>query len=318
MASPEVDPKSERKKMFAALALGLVALIALWYAFFGSSSSKPAVTPGKQPSGGGATLAPRSPSGAGDGSASLVPATMKEDASPLPPSPIPLEDTPPPGIPEAGRNIFAYYVPPPKPVVTPTPAPPPSPTPPPPLTLSSVSPTNVFARTSDFKLDVMGDKFTPQTRIYVDGRELETRYISQQQLSATVPASVIAYEGARQIVVRTPDGTLYSNTASVNVAAPPVPNYTYVGLIGGPRYNDTAILKDKNSKNLVNVQRGDTLGGRFRVTSISQREVVVVDTNLRVKHTLPLTTEGGNQGGNPQQRVPQQPSVIEGQDSEEP
>jgi hypothetical protein len=162
---------------------------------------------------------------------------------------------------------------------------------------------------------VSGDKFTPQTRIYIDGRELETRYISPQQLSATVPAAVIAYEGARQVVVRTPDGTLYSNTATISVAAPPVPNYTYVGLIGGQRYNDTAILKDKNNKNLVNVQRGDTLSGRFRVTSISQREVVLIDTNLRVKHTLPLTTEGGNQG-NPQ-RVPQQPTV-EGSEGEEP
>ena len=319
MASPEVNPKSERKKMLAAIALGLVALVALWYAFFGSSSSKPAVTPGTQRGGGGnTTLAPRSASATGDGSGSIIPTTMRDEAPPLPPSPIPLEDTPPPPVPEAGRNIFAYYVPPPKPVITPTPAPPPSPTPPPPLTLSSVSPTNVFARTSDFKLDVSGDKFTPQTRIYIDGRELETRYVSQQQLSATVPAAVIAYEGARQVVVRTPDGTLYSAPATINVAAPPVPNYTYVGLIGGQRYNDTAILKDKNSKNLVNVQRGDTLGGRFRVTSISQREVVVVDTNLRVKHTLPLTTEGGSQGGNPQQRVPQQPAVIEGQDGEEP
>jgi hypothetical protein len=159
----------------------------------------------------------------------------------------------------------------------------------------------------------MGDKFTPQTRIYIDGRELETRYLGAQQLSATVPAAVIASEGVRQIVVRTPDGTLYSNTAAINVAAPPAPNYTYVGLVGGSRYNDTAILKDKNSKNLVNIQRGDTVGGRFRVTSISQREVVLVDTSLKVKHTLPLTTEGATPGG--PQRVPQQP-VINDDDPE--
>jgi hypothetical protein len=132
---------------------------------------------------------------------------------------------------------------------------------------------------------------------------LETRYLGPQQLSATVPAAAIAYEGARQIVVRTPDGTLYSNAASISVAAPPLPNYTYVGLVGGRQYNDTAILKDKSSKNLVNVQRGDTVSGRFRVTSISQREVALIDTSLRIKHTLPLTVESGTPGG-PQRTQP--------------
>lgn len=311
MASPEENPKSERKKMIAAIALGFGALLMLWYAFFGSTSKPVTTTQTTTRNSNSGTLAPRP---VGDGSASLTPATMREEAPPLPPSPIPLEDTPPPPVPEASRNIFAFYVPPPKPIATPTPEPPPSPTPPPPLTVSAVSPASVYARTSDFKLEIAGDKFTPQTRIYIDGRELETRYISPQQLSANVPAAVIAYEGARQVIVRTPDGTIYSNTATLSVAAPPVPNYTYVGLIGGASYNDTAILKDKSSKKLVNVQRGDTLGGRFRVTSISQREVALVDTNLRVKHTLPLTTETGTQGG--PQRAPQ--PVIEGGEGEEP
>jgi hypothetical protein len=317
MASPEETPKSERKKMIAAIALGVAALFTLWYAFFGSSpktTTTTQTTTVKNANNG--TLAPRSPSSSatGDGSASLTPVTMREEAPPLPPSPIPLEDTPPPAVPEASRNIFAFYVPPPptpKPVAPP---PTPTPTPPPPLTVSSVSPAQVFARTSDFKLDVSGDKFTPQTRVYIDGRELETRYISPQQLSATVPASVIAYEGARQIVVRTPDGTIYSNATALSVAAPPAPNYTYVGLVGGQRYNDTAILKDKSTKNLINVQRGEPVGGRFRVQSISQREVVLIDTNLRIKHTLPLITEGGTQQGGPQR----QPVIIDGNDSDEP
>jgi hypothetical protein len=180
--------------------------------------------------------------------------------------------------------------------------------------VASISPSNVYARTSDFKLAVAGDKFTPQTRIYIDGRELETQYLGPQQLSATVPAAVISSEGERQITVRTPDGTLYSNPATLSVAAPPVPNYTYVGLVGGLRYNDTAILKDKSSKNLVNIQRGDTVSGRFRVTSISQREVVLLDTSLKIKHTLPLMVESGPPGSSPQ-RIPQQPVVN---DDDEP
>lgn len=307
MASPEENPKSERKKMIAAIALGLVALTTLWYAFF-STPSKPTVVQTGAGNSNRASLSPRQPTTAGGGGAAPVtrPASFTGDAPLAVPMPIPSGDTAPPAVPDASRNIFAYYVPPPKPVITPTPLPPPTPTPPPPVVLSSISPTNVYARTSDFKVDVSGDKFTPQMRIYVDGRELETRYLGPQQLSATVPASAIAYEGVRQVVVRTPDGALFSNSATISVAAPPVPNYTYVGLVGGPRYDDTAILKDKSSRNLVNTQRGDTVGGRFRVTSISQREVVLIDTSLRIKHTLPLTKESSTPGG-PQRA---QPPVI--------
>ena len=79
----------------------------------------------------------------------------------------------------------------------------------------------------------------------------------------------------------------------MNVTAPPTPNYTYVGIIGKPRHiGDTALLQDKSNKEIFSVQRGDLLGGRFRVTSISDRELVVVDTNLKIKHTLALTNEG--------------------------
>lgn len=311
MASPEANPKSERKKMIAAIALGVAALFTLWYAFFGSTPSR-TTGPPSTANANRATLAPVPATGNGDGTTAPLQRARYEEP-PLPPSPIPLEVLQPPAVPDASRNIFAFYVPPPKPVITPTPVPPPSPEPPPPVVVSSISPSNVYARTSEFKLDVAGDKFTPQMRIYIDGRELETRYLGPQQLSATVPAAVIAYEGARQIVVRTPDGTLFSNPASLSVAAPPVPNYTYVGLVGGLRYNDTAILKDKSSKNLVNIQRGDTVSGRFRVTSISQREVVLVDTNLKVKHTLPLTVESGPAGS--PQRMPQRPVIN---DDEEP
>jgi hypothetical protein len=84
------------------------------------------------------------------------------------------------------------------------------------------------------------------------------------------------------------------------VAAPPTPNYSYIGIIGTHKFVDTAILQDKASKETLNVQRGDILGGRFRVTSISEKEIVLVDSNLKVKHTLAMTTQGDR--GNPLQR----------------
>jgi len=191
--------------------------------------------------------------------------------------------------PEVKRNIFAFYVPPPKPSPVPQESTA-SPTPPPPLLLASLSPSNVYARSADFKLEVAGDKFTPATKIFIDGRELQTDYISPQQLSANVSASVIATPGSRNVIVRTVDSSIYSNPAMLSVAAPPTPNYLYVGIISPTkRVEDTAIVQDKSNKNILNVHRGDVLSGRFRVTSISEKELVMMDTNLKIKHTLAMT-----------------------------
>jgi hypothetical protein len=200
--------------------------------------------------------------------------------------------------PEASRNIFVYYEPPVKQVVVSTPTP--TPTPVPPVLLASLSPMTIYARTGDFTLEVSGDKFTPSLRVLFENSELPTRYISPQQLSATVPAALIANAGPRQIMLRSADGKLYSNTVSISLTAPPVPNYSYIGILGTPKYVDTAILQDKGNKETLNVQRGDLLGGRFRVTSISEKEVVLVDSNLKIKHALAMTAQG--ERGNPLQR----------------
>ncbi len=286
------------------MALGALALLSLGYMFFGGSSPKPATRNANQNS--NRNAAANSP--LQELQRPNAPVVTAQDVRQDPLTqmqPIVLDQSVP-SVPEAGRNIFAFYEPPPpapRPSPTPTLPPSPSPTPTPPQLLTAITPANVYARTGDFKLEVNGDKFTPASRILVNGTELPTRYISPQQLSATVLAGMIAGEGARKIMVRTPDGKLYSNEATLNVATPPSPNYIYVGIIGGPRYNDTAVLKDKNSKELLNVQRGDVVGGRFRVTSISEREVSLVDTGLRVKHTLPFTGDSSDSGrGGPQPR----------------
>ena len=274
------DPKNpnEKKKMIAAGALALAAILVLGYVFFGGGSSKPPTT----------TNVRSSPSPT---------RVAKPNASPEPPvedpsiyRPVSFTGTVASAS-EADRNIFSYYEPPPptpKPVYVPTP----TPTPTPPLVVSGVSPSSVYARTpTDFSLQLTGDKFTPAVRIVMDGRELPTRFIGPQQLFTTVPASMVTNPGVRQIMARTTDGHLYSNTVALNVSQPPVPNFTYVGLIGKPRFNDIAVLQDKSSKDLNNVQRGDPVGGRFRVVSISEKEVVLIDTTLKIRHTLPFTQD---------------------------
>lgn len=286
MQRVDLSKSSEKKKLIAAGVLGFGAIIVLWWVLFGF---------------GGSTPAPRTSPSASPQRASAQPA--QRPAETVAPEVRNAQaftevnwDPSSYDAPEARRNIFAYYEPPPKPVVVPS-TPTPTPTPPPPVLLASVSPSNVYARTGDFKLEVAGDKFTPQMRIFVDGRELDTTYKNPQQVSATVSASMITNPGARNVMVRTADNSLYSNPATINVAAPPTPNYTYIGIISPEdRVTDTALVQDRSNRNVMNVHKGDVLSGRFRVTSISDKELVLTDTTLKIKHSIAMS-EGDKSAG---------------------
>jgi len=283
----DLSRPGEKKKLIWAGVLGLVAIVFLYWTLIGfdsgpATSNTPRAVASPTPARGTtAASTATTPVAAADNFAAFTKIEFKPASY---------------SVPEARRNIFAYYVPPqPAPKTTES-TPTPSPTPPPVL-LASVSPSNVYARTADFKLEAAGDKFTPAMRIVVDGRELATSYKSPQQLSATVSAALIANPGTRNVVVRTPDGVLFSNPLSINVAAAPTPNYTYIGIIGRPnRVDDIALVQERNNKNIMNVLRGDVLSGRFRVTSISDKELVLVDTTLKIKHTIAMS-EGDKSAG---------------------
>lgn len=297
MQITDIKNPNERKKVIGAAVLGLVAVILLWWTFFGFGGSTPnKVSQRPVPV---ATASPVFREG---------PIGVDQNVDVLDQlRPINAEYTLP-AVPEARRNIFVYYEKP-LPVVPPPPSPTPTPTPP--VLLASLSPSTVFARTDDFTLEVSGDKFTSQLRVFIENNPLPTRYRGPQQLSVTVPAGLIANPGSRQIVLRNTDGSLYSNPLTLNIAAPPVPNFSYVGIIGTPRYIDTAILQDKSNREMLNVQRGDLLGGRFRVTSISEKEIVFVDTNLKIRHTIALTSQV-DRGGPLQRPTPR----VESEDDE--
>lgn len=294
MQRVDINKPGEQKKLIVAIVLGVVALVFLYWTFFGFGSSS---SPAKPRAATSPSPTPRNTTrNAGDGQQSAV--DIKNDlGNQL--QPISYSWTPPP-MAEARRNIFAFYEPPPPPPkveVTPTP----TPTPTPPVVFSSLSPTNVYAKTGDFTVEVTGDRFTPDLRISIDGRDLQSRYKGPQQLSATVPAALIAVAGQRQVTLRTADGRLYSNTLALNVSQPPTPNYQYIGIIGTKRHVDTAILQERNSKDIMNVQRGDVLNGRFRVVSIAEKEIVFIDTNLKIRHSLTMSAEA-ERSYNPLQR----------------
>ena len=290
MQAVDLSKPGERKKLIWAAILGFAALIVLWWVLFGFGGSSNTNTP----------RAAASPTPARNaGTQPQAKQTPSDDVAKLALfAPIQYVRSSY-NAPEARRNIFAYYVPP--------PTPPPAvkevvqtPTPPPPLLLAAMNPSNVYARSADFKLEIAGDKFTPSTKIYFDGRELQTTYVSPQQLTANVAAALIAVPGARNIIVRTPDNNLYSAPATLNVAAPPTPNYLYVGIISpNNRVEDVAIVQDKSDKNkIMNVHRGDLLSGRFRVTSISDKELVMTDTTLKITHKITMS-EAEKSFGNP-------------------
>lgn len=292
MQVSDIRNPAERNKLILAGALGLVAILFLWWTFFGFGSSSK-VTP--RPAGQG-TTAPGTRAVTSKAASQNIVEFKGTDLDQLKPVNARYAII---QAPEARRNIFVYYEPPKPAVVVPS-TPTPTPTPTPPVLLASLSPANVYARTGDFTLEIAGNKFTSQLRVVMDSTELPTRYIGPQQLAASVPASLIANPGTRQVMLRSADGKLYSNMSSLTVATPPVPNYSYIGIIGTRRHIDTAILQDKTSKEVLNVQRGDLLAGRFRVTSISEKEVVFVDSNLKIKHNLGMSSQGDR--ANPNQR----------------
>ena len=283
MQGVDLSKPGEKKKLIGAGVLGLAAIVVLYWALIGFDSgpsntvARPAPTPAQQqPPRGTQASARNTPAATTDILSYKAFTEVRYELSSY-------------NAPEARRNIFSYYEPPPPPqkVVA---TPPPTPTPTPPVLLASLSPSNVYARTADFKLELAGDKFSPTMRIYIDGRELPTAYKNPQQVSTTVPAAFIAAPGGRKVEVRTPDNTLYSNALQINVADPPKPNFVYVGIFGQQnRVGDVALVQERNSKNIINVLRGDVLGGRFRVTSISEKELVLTDTTLKIKHTIAMS-----------------------------
>lgn len=292
MQRVDLSKPAERKKLIGAIVLGIVAIVFLWWAFFGFGSAKPnsaRITPSASP--------PPTQRQRVDRQGSQTVSELRVDVLSL--QPVSYERLTPP-VAEAKRNIFSYYEPPLKPQAE-AQIPTPTPTPTPPVLLAAILPNTVYARTGDFTLELTGNKFDGALRVTIDGREMPTRFIGPQQISASIPASAIATPGPRQVSLRSPDGKSYSNGISLNVSQPPTPNYNYVGIIRTTKYIDTAILQDRNNREIMNVQRGDVLGGRFRITSISEKELVLVDTNLKIRHTLAFTTEAGS-SFNPLQR----------------
>jgi hypothetical protein len=196
--------------------------------------------------------------------------------------------------PDPGRNIFAFYEPGKPTPFSPTPTPPPptpktpTPTPTPPIYVAFATPQSIYAGSKGFRMDVSGDKFTPDSVILFNGSQIPTTYMSPQNIYAQVSDGLISFPGTRNISVITPGGK-YSNMISLNVQEPPKPLFKYIGLISRKRYNnDTAYFEEQGKELPFGARLNDVVSGRFRLKSISSEEVVFEDVSLGFKHKLAL------------------------------
>jgi hypothetical protein len=292
----EGKTQSEKIKMIAAVVLGVLAIFALYLAFGPSFGGKTVVKAGASPT-------PKASPSPSPNAADLKLPPISEQENIWTVTPIDYNGGAT-AAPDAGRNIFAFYEPPPPTPFSPTPVfipptPPPTPAPTPSVLLTFVNPQSVYAGTKAFRMEVQGDKFTPDVRIYFQGSEMPTSFISAQQLSTDIPANFIAQEGSRIIEVRSPDGKLWSSQFTFNVQAAPRPQFQYIGMIARKRgNNDTAYFQENGKPAPFGARLNDVLGGRFRLVSISAGETIFEDTNLGFRHKLALfRPASGSTGG---------------------
>lgn len=302
---------AERNKIIAAIVLGALAVISLTYTFggslFGSGGGTDVTvdveaTPTPPTAGEPGTDAAREPITAPDEDA------IYQEYAVIPLDYAPLNDFGPIG----GRNIFAFYEPPaptPPVPVTKTPTPPPTftPAPPPtpyPLTVAFISPQSVYAGTSTFRLEVSGENFTPASKIVFNGVPLQTNFVSEQRLSAEVPAALIRNAASFSVYVDTFDGTNFSNQIAFIVQAPPKPQVEYIGMIARKHYNnDTAYFQKGANDEPVGKRLNDIVDNRFRLVSISEREVELEDIRLGFRHKLEMKRPDATSAPAPRGRI---------------
>lgn len=289
---------AERNKIIAAIVLGTLAIISLVYTFGGSifSRSKPMVAVEAD-----ATPTATATSNSNNTQTPSNTAVSAPDEVAINNDYITNElifNGSVPTGPIGGRNIFAFYEPPaptppppptPTPSITPTPfSPPPTPTPHP-IFLSFISPQSTYAGSKAFRLVANGDKFSTEAKIVFNGTPLKTTFVSERRLYADVPATFISRAGVGQIVIDTFDGQNYSKPLSLNIQEPPKPKVEYIGMIARKHYNnDTAYFQRDPRSEPEGKRLNDVVDGRFRIVSISEKEVELEDTRLGFRHKLAM------------------------------
>ena len=308
---------AERNKLIAAIVLGALAVIALGYTFSGIffGGKKTSTTATSSPT-------PTPKTSTGDVVNNGLP--DQDNINDFYANTPVLYDPTAFSSRDAGRNIFAFYEPPlfvptpfvavvkqsPTPIVIAPQTPLPTPTPIQyTLNLGFMNTSSIYAGSKGFRLEVNGDKFTPETAIFFNGSMLPTTFISPQRLSADIPSNLIANAGNVQIDVHSPDNKLFSPPLYLAVNAAPRPQFQYIGMIARSRYNnDTAYLMETGKPLPTSARLNDIIGSRFKMVSISSAEVVVVDRELGFRYPVAMERPKPGQTGAGGKGQPQNPN----------
>ncbi len=277
---------TEKKKQIAAIALACLMVATFAYTFFFSDDS-----PKSSAKNGAATQQKKVVPGINAPVTAANPAPQQNPQITLISQPLELGGLGGAASPVIGRNVFIYPPPPPPP--TPKPIPTPTPAPPPPITLGGMDPSSRIARTAEFDMKVFGAKIPADAQVLINGAPIPTSFVNEQQVSAKIPAYVIANPGAVQVEVKSAadPAKWYSNRLTFNIAAPPVPQYKYLGIIV-KNGTSTAYIRDESDSELQAVKKGQKLGSRWEVTGVTPSEIEITDTQNKIKHRIALNGEG--------------------------
>ena len=148
-------------------------------------------------------------------------------------------------------------------------------------------------------MTLYGDKIPADGQGFLDGRPYESKFISPTELRVQIPSEAIQNPGNMGVQVRSrTNAALFSNQLALNVAAPPPPNYRFIGLITS-KNGMIAVLKPQGDDgDVFNVTRGQKFGTHWRVLNISAQKIEVEDTNIPIpgdryiSHIINFTGEG--------------------------
>lgn len=278
--SKATNPET-RKKILLGVLFGILAIVLYWQLFAGGGDDAPAGPANTTANNGGTRPSPTPrPTPRAGGTPEII------VSQPL--TPVWLERSI--SSDGTGRNIFVYPTP--TPIPPPTPGPPVPTPPPPPITLFSLNPQGVIARTGEFNMTLFGEKIPVDAQVFLDGRLYPATVVNEREIRVKVPADAIRAPGNPGVMVRSQaDAKLYSNQLSLNIAAPPEPPYRFIGIIV-KKDGAIAVLKSQADEEVISVVKGQKVGSYWRVLNITTQKIELENTNLRLSHVINYSGEG--------------------------
>jgi len=146
-------------------------------------------------------------------------------------------------------------------------------------TLSSLLPSSAVAGGPPFTLTVNGSGFLNGAVVQWNGSMLSTTYVSANQLTAFVPANLIASQGSANVTVANPGGAL-SNSIAFTIGAAAAPTLSSLlpssAVAGGPAFTLTV-----NGSNFLNGTVVQWNGSMLSTTYVSANQLTAfVPANL--------------------------------------